>query len=75
VRFGCLPVPKGDALQRGSFHGILMESGDSVADFEWISTPTKSRRPEIRESACLVRFSSIRHTSARSASRIKGELQ
>ena len=30
--------------------------------------------PGIRESACLVRFSSIRHTSARSASRIKGVL-
>ena len=27
--------------------------------------------PGIRESACLVRFSSIRHTSARSVSRIK----
>ncbi len=33
--------------------------------------PSTAALPRIRESACLVRFSSIRHTSARSASRIK----
>ena len=34
VRFGCLPVAKGDAQRHGGFHGILMESGDSVPDHE-----------------------------------------
>ena len=34
VRFGSLPVAKGDAQRHGGFHGILMESGNSVPDHE-----------------------------------------
>lgn len=34
LRFGQLPIVQGDAWRHGSFHGILMESGNSVADHE-----------------------------------------
>ncbi len=62
----------GDVLRHSQISGILMESQHSVADGD--DATNRSLHPGNPVVAWRVRFSFIRNTSARSASRIKGRL-